>query len=280
MEYWFILSTIRLTLEVLISTMCSASSEQPSLFSEKFVTSGDWEFVDVNTIIDRTDHGDCCPFEFSQISYAIQMRRIPLYYWFYLVSPGLILVILALASFFIPTESGERIGFVTTLLLGMMVFLLLIPSSLPETSENIPLLGKFMMSTLIIITLVLVVTIVNLIMYFLEGTAAPALQKFLRVCSLWSRKKNRRIEAKGQAFTSPQPKNASSVAAIQLSERRLDSVASNSSSLEPSEWRPLKPEVELLSWRQASEKLDFIFFLLFFLISLITFASMFGAAVY
>lgn len=62
-------------------------------------------------------------------------------------------------SFFIPTESGERIGFVTTLLLGMMVFLLIIPESLPESSKSIPILGVLMMATMIMIALILLVTI-------------------------------------------------------------------------------------------------------------------------
>lgn len=205
------------------------------------------------------------------------MTRIPLYHLFYLTSPGLILAFLALASFFIPSESGERIGFITTLLLGMMVFLLLIPSSLPETSESIPLLGVFMMATLIIITLVLVATIVSLIMYHLEGSVPPALQRFVKLCQLRRTKKVQAIHVASSdvlAMDDERPKNAS-IAAIQLSESRKHSPGSNSSSVASfnGRQRTLETGDDQLTWREVSEKMDFIFFIIFVVICVITFAS-------
>lgn len=96
---------------------------------------------------------------------------------FYLVAPCIILAILALISFWIPSESGERIGFVTTLLLGMMVFLLLIPESLPESSKSIPLLGILMMGTMVMIGGVLLVTIMVLAIFFSKGNPSACIRK-------------------------------------------------------------------------------------------------------
>jgi len=95
---------------------------------------------------------------------------------FYLVAPCALLAGLGLFGFFIPTESGERIGFVTTVLLGMMVFLLIVPESLPESSRSIPILGVLMMSTMIVIAFMLLATIF-IIKIFYSTRRAPA---FLR----------------------------------------------------------------------------------------------------
>jgi hypothetical protein len=89
---------------------------------------------------------------------------------FYLVAPCIILAALTLVSFWIPTESGERIGFVTTLILGMMVFLLLIPDSLPESSKSLPTLGLLMMGTMVMIGFALLVTIMVLAIFYSKKT--------------------------------------------------------------------------------------------------------------
>lgn len=147
-----------------------------SLISDRYVESGDWKLTKVTTSTGLADHGNCCPYKFSEISYNIEITRRFQYHIFYLVAPCVLLAGLALFSFFIPTESGERIGFVTTVLLGMMVFLLIIPESLPESSKSIPILGILMMSTTIVIALILFVTIF-IIKCFYSSRRAPA---FLR----------------------------------------------------------------------------------------------------
>jgi len=98
------------------------------------------------------------------------------YHMFYMVAPCLVIAILTLASFWIPSESGERIGFVTTLLLGMMVFLLIVPDSLPESSKSIPILGILMMTTIVMVGFTLLATILILRCYHATGTPPRCLR--------------------------------------------------------------------------------------------------------
>ncbi|XP_031570460.1 neuronal acetylcholine receptor subunit beta-3-like [Actinia tenebrosa] len=141
-----------------------------STLGESFIENGDWAIMGIDIDIGETDHGNCCPYKFSQISFTITMERKYSYQMFYVVAPCLIMSILTLVSFWIPSESGERIGFVTTLLLGMMVFLLIVPDSLPESSRAIPVLGVLLMCTLVLISFVLLATIAVLRCFHTEGT--------------------------------------------------------------------------------------------------------------
>ena len=103
-------------------------------------TSGHWNVREVSAA-DSEEKYSCCPEAFSQITYTIRLRRIPSYYLLYLVLPCLFLCILTLGQFFIPPETGERIGFGITTVLAMSVYLLVISDKLPEKSDQTPLLG-------------------------------------------------------------------------------------------------------------------------------------------
>jgi len=45
-------------------------------------------------------------------------------------------------TFYLPTESGEKVSLGLTVLLSFSVFMLLIAEAMPATSEFIPLIGK------------------------------------------------------------------------------------------------------------------------------------------
>lgn len=142
-------------------------------------SNGEWKITSIKYFTGKTDHSNCCVGNYSTISYDITIARKPAYLLFYLTPPSLILGILTLMSFFIPTESGERIGFVTTILLSMMVFLLLIPEYLPDISDELPVLGVLMISFLILIAAVLMATIVILKCYHSQGTPSSITQILL-----------------------------------------------------------------------------------------------------
>lgn len=52
------------------------------------------------------------------------------------------LSILTCLTFYLPTESGEKVSLGLTVLLAFSVFMLLIAESMPATSDSIPLIGK------------------------------------------------------------------------------------------------------------------------------------------
>lgn len=177
------------------------------------------------------------------------------YQMFYMVAPCLIMSILTLVSFWIPSESGERIGFVTTLLLGMMVFLLVVPDSLPESSKAIPVLGILLMCTLVLISIVLLATIVVLRCFHNTGTPP----KYLRWLS-----KSKEMNSNG------------TVEAIELDAHKR-SVATLRA-LQPFQEPAVRPDrpststASVASWQGIACRLDTIFFCFFLVVYIVVYA--------
>lgn len=163
---------------------------------------------------------------------------------------------LTLPSFFIPVESGERIGFVTTMLLAMTVFLLLIPSFLPETSDGVPILGISLQVTLVIMALVLFANIFVLKVFFMEGTPPEWVQSVFNMCK--KKKSVQRIHACSSDIQPPSVKSRTSVNAIELTPSTSVST--------PRGWQE-----QQVTWQKVSVKLDHVFFVLFLLCAVISY---------
>ena len=170
---------------------------------------------------------------------------------------------LGLSSFLIPVESGERIGFVTTILLAMTVFLLLIPSFLPETSDGVPILGIGLQATVVLIGLVLLANILVLKIFFIEGTPPDWIQNLYCSCCC---KKGRTVQRIHVSNTDVQDrpviKPGASMNAIELAER--DGPRNGS----PRVWETKGEEI---TWQKVSVKLDHVFFVLFFVLASLTY---------
>lgn len=184
------------------------------------------------------------------------MSRKPLYHLFYLTIPSIMLMFLTLPSFFIPVESGERIGFVTTMLLAMTVFLLLIPSFLPETSDGVPILGISLQVTLVIMALVLFANIFVLKVFFMEGTPPEWVQSVFNICK--KKKSVQRIHASSSDIQPPSVKSRTSVNAIELTPSTSVST--------PRGWQE-----QQVTWQKVSVKLDHVFFVLFLVCAVISY---------
>ncbi|KAL9951289.1 hypothetical protein ACROYT_G043927 [Oculina patagonica] len=234
-------------------------------FATRFVKSGDWDIESIEAKISETDHGDCCPFNFSEVVYTLQMKRKSLYYMFYLAIPSVTLTIVALSSFLIHVESGERIGFVTTILLAMIVFLLVIPSYLPVTSDGLPILGVNLQITMVIIALVLFANIFVLRVYFMEETPPKWIENLCNLCSVRKSKRVKRIHVSQPDGGYPVIVNSTAtMAAIEMTERNKVSPA------------PIEREEEReFNWRMVSTKMDQAFLVIFVIASSVAYAVTF-----
>ncbi|CAH1254221.1 CHRNA7 [Branchiostoma lanceolatum] len=89
----------------------------------------------------KVTYYDCCPGPWPSIELHIHLKRRRLFYVVNMVVPCLDLLMLNLAAFYIPPDSGERLGFTITVLLSLVVFQQLLTTQLPATSTSTPLLG-------------------------------------------------------------------------------------------------------------------------------------------
>ena len=227
--------------------------------------SGNWRIEEITSRLSETDHGNCCRFNFSEVEYTIKMKRKSLYYTFYVTIPCVILTILAFSSFLIHVESGERIGFVTTVLLAMTVFLLIIPSWLPVTSDGLPILGVLLEATMIIITLVLFANIWVLRVYFKEGKPPDWVERICYLCIRGRRQNIQQIHAQDAEGTlSKAEKPVASMVTIEMTGSNIDTTSATE--------HCHKKGDNHLTWQRVSTIMDRAFFVIFVLISLTSYA--------
>lgn len=72
----------------------------------------------------------------------VVIRRRPLFYAVSLLLPSIFLMVVDIVGFCLPPDSGERVSFKITLLLGYSVFLIIVSDTLPATAIGTPLIGK------------------------------------------------------------------------------------------------------------------------------------------
>ena len=103
--------------------------------------------------------------KYSLIKYTLEIKRKPLYYIMLLILPCVLCTLLVLVSFEIPPENGERIGFCSTVMISISVYLLIMADLLPEKSDTLPILGIYYTITMLEIALALIATIIVLRIY-------------------------------------------------------------------------------------------------------------------
>ncbi|XP_075454732.1 neuronal acetylcholine receptor subunit alpha-2 isoform X1 [Ascaphus truei] len=120
--------------------------------------SGEWAIVNaVGTY--NTKKYDCCTEIYPDITYYFIIRRLPLFYTINLIIPCLLISCLTVLVFYLPSDCGEKITLCISVLLSLTVFLLLITEIIPSTSLVIPLIGEYLLFTMIFVTLSIVITV-------------------------------------------------------------------------------------------------------------------------
>ncbi|XP_072040509.1 neuronal acetylcholine receptor subunit alpha-9-like isoform X4 [Amphiura filiformis] len=80
---------------------------------------------------------------FPEITYTLVLKRLPEYYITTLIIPCIMLSILNLLTFILPTASGEKVSLGITNLLALVLFQQVISNLLPPTSHNIPIISYY-----------------------------------------------------------------------------------------------------------------------------------------
>ncbi|XP_043918282.1 neuronal acetylcholine receptor subunit alpha-2 [Protopterus annectens] len=133
-------------------------SMEKSVDLKDYWESGEWAIVNaVGTY--NTKKYDCCSEIYPDITYYFIIRRLPLFYTINLIIPCLLISCLTVLVFYLPSDCGEKITLCISVLLSLTVFLLLITEIIPSTSLVIPLIGEYLLFTMIFVTLSIVITV-------------------------------------------------------------------------------------------------------------------------
>lgn len=95
----------------------------------------------------------------ADLTFHLTIRRKTLFYAVNLVVPCVGISLLTILVFYLPSDSGERVTLSISILLALTVFYLLLAELIPPTSLVIPLIGKYLLFTLILVTCSIVITV-------------------------------------------------------------------------------------------------------------------------
>uniref|UniRef100_A0A3Q3ICS3 Cholinergic receptor, nicotinic, alpha 6 n=1 Tax=Monopterus albus TaxID=43700 RepID=A0A3Q3ICS3_MONAL len=123
-----------------------------------FWESGEWEIIDAPGYKHDIKY-NCCEEIYTDITYSFYIRRLPLFYTINLIIPCLLISFLTVLVFYLPSDCGEKVTLCISVLLSLTVFLLVITETIPSTSLVIPLIGEYLLFTMIFVTLSIVITV-------------------------------------------------------------------------------------------------------------------------
>uniref|UniRef100_A0A8C5IWJ8 Cholinergic receptor nicotinic alpha 2 subunit n=1 Tax=Junco hyemalis TaxID=40217 RepID=A0A8C5IWJ8_JUNHY len=120
--------------------------------------SGEWAIINAVGTYNSKKY-DCCTEIYPDITFYFVIRRLPLFYTINLIIPCLLISCLTVLVFYLPSDCGEKITLCISVLLSLTVFLLLITEIIPSTSLVIPLIGEYLLFTMIFVTLSIIITV-------------------------------------------------------------------------------------------------------------------------
>ncbi|XP_044283062.1 acetylcholine receptor subunit alpha [Varanus komodoensis] len=133
-------------------------SENPDL--SNYMESGEWIMKDYRGWKHWVTY-DCCPnTPYLDITYHFVMQRLPLYFIVNVIIPCLLFSFLTGLVFYLPTDSGEKMTLSISVLLSLTVFLLVIVELIPSTSSAVPLIGKYMLFTMVFVIASIIITVI------------------------------------------------------------------------------------------------------------------------
>ncbi|XP_061094930.1 acetylcholine receptor subunit delta-like [Conger conger] len=131
-----------------------------------FTENGEWEIIHKparkNTYkdipLDSNKHQD--------ITFYLIIKRKPLFYVVNIIVPCVLISFMASLVYYLPADSGEKMTLSISVLLAQSVFLLLISQRLPQTYMAIPLIVKYLMFIMVLVTIVVLNCVVVLNLHF------------------------------------------------------------------------------------------------------------------
>ncbi|XP_075860713.1 neuronal acetylcholine receptor subunit beta-4 [Microcebus murinus] len=127
----------------------------PTASMDDFTPSGEW---DIMALPGRRTVNPQDP-SYVDVTYDFIIKRKPLFYTINLIAPCVLITSLAILVFYLPSDCGEKMTLCISVLLALTVFLLLISKIVPPTSLDVPLIGKYLMFTMVLVTFSIVTSV-------------------------------------------------------------------------------------------------------------------------
>ncbi|XP_077200267.1 neuronal acetylcholine receptor subunit alpha-10 [Paroedura picta] len=167
-----------------------------------FVENVEWEVLGMPARRNVIIYG-CCSEPYPDVTYTLVLQRRASFYIFNLLLPCIMISFLAPLGFYLPADSGEKVSLGVTVLLALTVFQLLVAESMPP-SENVPLIGKYYIATMTLITASTALTIFIMNIHHC-GPGAKPLPRWARRLILHHMARIFFVYEVGESCQSPRP---------------------------------------------------------------------------
>ncbi|XP_065071937.1 neuronal acetylcholine receptor subunit alpha-10-like [Rhopilema esculentum] len=107
-----------------------------------------WKVLKID-VAHKIGYYQCCPEPFPSIIYTMQLRRRSRHYIYKIFIPTLLIALLAIFSFFLPSSSGERVTLLSTNFVSLAFFIMSLSTLVPPTSEVTPLIEIYLTAVFI-----------------------------------------------------------------------------------------------------------------------------------
>ncbi|XP_028968763.1 acetylcholine receptor subunit alpha-like 1 [Galendromus occidentalis] len=124
----------------------------------EFYLSVEWDIMAVRARRKEKFYS-CCEEPYPDITFNITIRRKTLFYTVNLIIPCVAISFLSILVFYLPSDSGEKVSLSINIMLSLGVFFLLLSEIIPPTSLAVPLLGKYLLFTMVLVSFSVFVTI-------------------------------------------------------------------------------------------------------------------------
>lgn len=145
--------------------------------------SAEWDLVTTNSLRHVRLYA-CCVEPYIDLEFQMLLRRRPTFASHVFIAPSVILCLITPSVFALPPASFEKLTFGTGILIGHVLLLGELISFVPSAHPTIPLMGKFFLANIVMVSLSLAISVVVLNLWSRSKTRCVGPPSFCRTVLL------------------------------------------------------------------------------------------------